>query len=382
MLQNGFIISKSVNEFQRVKTEIENTIRSRNQEMVSYVIAPTLSCNLRCRYCFQKDFRTDGSDQIITEETLFSVIQFILQRAKENRNLKTIRITWFGGEPTLCCEKIVDFSRLLKKELSERNIELITSIITNGSLLDETKLRTFVYDCNLRSIQITVDGMETTYCDKKQTVPAVFHKVLDNIQIATKYTKTIVRVNADKTNVEELKALVKMLYKSNVNKNNLNIHFAQLREYGNQQCAKSFVFNDLEYFKSKDDFYSSIEEYGANKSRNKLPMFSIKPYCGLSIGGNLVIDYLGNLYKCEHYIGDKIKIIGNITEGIFYNDKYLNFLSLATDSRCESCNLFPCCNYAQCEVMHNFTGNGQRCDCYQYQMEAIKLQVKKYLETT
>lgn len=380
LLRNGFIVNKSINEFQRAKTIIENSIRNCKHETISFVIAPTFACNLNCVYCFQKALRLAGEKTFISEETLTLIRQYILNNINIYSKLKQIKITWFGGEPTLCYEKIVFFSKELKEELIRRNIILTTSMITNGTLLDETKLRILVQDCNLRSIQITVDGMESAYCNKKQTIPAVFYKVLDNIQTATKYTKTIVRINADKTNVDELKELVKVIYTSCINKLNLKFHFAQLREYDCPKHVNSVVFNDLEYFKCKEAFYSSIERYGTNKTKNTLPRFSINPYCGLSIGRNIVIDCLGNLYKCEHYIGDTTKIIGNIKDGVFYNDTYLKSLSLATDGRCENCNLFPCCNYAQCYVMHCFTGKNPECRCYKHQLEVIKLQVKKYLE--
>lgn len=380
LLQNGFIVNANINEFQRVKTQIESTISNHNQEMISYVIAPTLNCNFRCVYCFQKDFRTDGNENIVTEETLCKIKQFILNEAKGNRNLKKIKITWFGGEPMLCFEQIVSFSKQLKDTLAERNISYVADMITNGALLDEDKLKVLVEDCNLKNVQITLDGEERTYCEKKQTSTVIFKKVLENVRNATKYIKTTVRVNADKTNFEELQRLIKSLYLSDVNKDNITVHFAQLRDYDCANCEESNCFNDLEYWKRKEEFYSALKALDIKGNKKGLPAFSLIPFCGLALGHNLVIDYRGNLYKCEHYIGDETKIVGNVYDGLFYNEVYEQSLSLATDERCNKCSIFPCCNYSQCAAMHGFAGKDSECKCYKNQLETLKQKIKKYLE--
>ena len=380
LLRNGFIVNSSIDEFQRVKTEIETTIRNRNQDMISYVIAPTLNCNMRCVYCFQQEFRTEGSENTISKDVIEKTRQFIYNNSKGNPNLKRIKITWFGGEPMLCFGEIVSFSNQLKADLGQINVELNAAMITNGSLLDEEKLQVLVKECNLKNIQITLDGEVHTYCEKKQTTSSVYEKVLDNICIATKYLKTAVRVNADKNNFEELRRLINSLYHSDINKENLTVHFAQLRDYNCDNCEDSECFNDLEYWQSKEEFYNSLKEFEIKGNKNTVPSFSRIPFCGLATGNNLVIDYLGNLYKCEHYIGDETKVVGNITDGLFYNEVYKQSLFLSTDERCEMCDIFPCCNYSQCVAMHKFSGRDSICKCYENQFETLKLKAKKYLE--
>lgn len=380
LLENGYIVNSKIDEFQRVKTKLERTIQNQIQDTLSYVIAPTLNCNLRCVYCFQKDFRTDGIDGIVTTETLEKIKEFILHSSLNKSNLKKVKITWFGGEPLLCFEQIVSFCKHLKNDLKERNIHLVSNMITNGVLLDEFKLQTLITDCNMEHVQITIDGEEDTYCAKKQTVPEVFKKVLDNICNATKSIKVTVRVNADKNNFEELQRLIRFLNQQDINQKNLTVHFAQLRDYSNIENANSACFNDFEYWRNKKAFYHSLKDRQSSENKTRLPCFSLAPYCGVTMGDNMVIDYLGNLYKCEHYLGDESKIIGNIIDGLFYNDVYKKSFELSTDERCFQCNIFPCCNYAQCVAMHAFAGNEQICRCYEDQLKTIINKVKNYLE--
>lgn len=377
---NGYIVNNQIDEFRRAKMQIETTIANHMQKAVSYVIAPTLNCNLRCVYCFQKDFRTDGKENIITKETSEKIIEYILKSNQSNKYLKQVNITWFGGEPLLCFEQIVSFCKDIKDRLSEINVKLMSKMITNGALLDDDKLKILKSECNLEQVQITLDGEVDTYCEKKQTTAETFGKVLKNIKNATKHIKTNVRVNADKTNYEELKSVIKSLYESDINKENLIVHFAQLRDYSCNE-KESACFNDLEFWESKEKFFSDVGQIQSSQKNNSLTAFSHIPYCGLAIGKNLVIDYLGNFYKCEHYIGDKSKIVGNVDDGLFYNKTYMNATKLATDVRCEKCKVFPFCNYAQCVAMHSFSGTDENCKCYEKQLETIQQKVKKYLET-
>lgn len=380
LLENGYIVNCNINEFQRVKTRLEEVIQDHKQDMLSYVIAPTLNCNLRCVYCFQKDFRTDGVSGIVTYEMLEKIKRFILSKCNEKSTLKRVKITWFGGEPLLCFDQIVWFCQQLKQELKKRSVKFESNMITNGVLLDESKLQILIADCNMDHIQITVDGEEDTYCAKKQASPKVFQKVLENICNATKYVKVTVRVNADKSNFEELRRLIDLLYQKDINPQNLTVHFAQLRDYSNNNGVSGAYFNDFEYWEYKKLFYKSLNKNLSIEKKTHLPSFSLTPYCGVARCDNMVIDYLGNLYKCEHYIGDESKVVGNINEGLYYNEAYKKSFELAVDERCFHCNIFPCCNYAQCVAMHAFAGSEHICRCYEDQLKTIISKVKKYLE--
>lgn len=141
---------------------------------VSYVIAPTLNCNLKCVYCFERQYATNSSQSVLKEETIDKIISFIVTENSNNPNLKSIRINWFGGEPLLCYDTIILFSQKLLDILNNNGIRLLTSITTNGILLDTNKLKVLAHQCNLQRVQITIDGEEQSYCRKnKQLVQII-----------------------------------------------------------------------------------------------------------------------------------------------------------------------------------------------------------------
>lgn len=194
LVKSGFIVDSNIDEYQRVRTQIIERFTNSNPQSVSYVIAPTLKCNLKCVYCFQKDYELDYDEQFINDITLNRIVQFIVHENRNNKNLKNIRINWFGGEPLLCYDKIIRFSRLLKDALKTNGVQLITGITTNGILLSKEKLEKLISECNLKHMQITVDGEEETYCKRKQTDSSNFYKAIYNINLASRYVKTVTEI--------------------------------------------------------------------------------------------------------------------------------------------------------------------------------------------
>lgn len=379
LIENGFFVNSKVDEYQKVKLQLEQAINGSHQTTISYTIAPTLACNMNCIYCFEKAQRQNNKNSLITEEMLDKILSFILRRTQDNRNVQNIKIIWFGGEPLLCYEQMVLFGKKLKIELSKRNIGLITSIITNGALLDESKLQVLTNELDLKRLQITLDGEEETYCHKKQTDSKVYKKVLKNVCLATNYVKTVIRFNADKSNYEEIKKVALSLCNSKLKKENLFFHFAQLSNYNHD--PEGSYFDDYEYWKYKIDFYDALKNKGnyINIKINKVRSFSPRPFCGIALKSNFVIDYNGNLYKCEHQIGQENKTVGNISDGIYYNSTYREAVVIPDIERCQSCNIFPVCNYAQCTIMQELTG-GNNCECYDKQLSAIKQIAINYKE--
>lgn len=379
LFNNGFIVSKNIDEYRRVKNEFQMNLNTK-QNMVTYVIAPTLRCNLNCEYCFQKNYR-DNKCQDISNETLDNIIEFIIKSNKNNPNLKYIKISWFGGEPLLCYDKIIKFSKIIKQKLKDIDVKLMSGIVTNGVLLDEQKLLSLIDEANLMHLQITVDGEVDTYCLKKQTTPEIYERVINNIILSTKFIKTVVRLNSDKTNYKELTRLSEKLYSKVKNKDNLKIHFAQLRNYNNTQEMINEYFDDYEYAIKKKEFYTNQVIKGNlsdNVNKNTLSHYNGKFFCGLAPYMNMVIDEKGNLFKCEHHLGNLSKVVGDVINGVYHNSEYNQFLNPIYDSRCEKCNIYPCCNYSQCVIMHNFCGEGE-CKVHEQQLKSLIYKVKCYI---
>ena len=372
LIKNGFIVNKNLDEYQRVKKCFEE-MQLMQPKTYSYVIAPTLKCNLNCVYCFQKDYERKNIQ--ISDETIQNIVNYFDTVVRKSKGLEKIKITWFGGEPMICYEQILSLSCKIKECLQKLNVEFETSMITNGTLLDEERIKQLLEIANLKKIQITLDGDVNNYCLKKCTNPQIYYKVLNNIITTSKHLRTIVRFNADKANYNELVELSKYLI-SNCQNDNLRIHYAQVKDYNDCCELDSTLLNDYEYWVSKEQFYSDIGQDWRKSRKDNLPRFNGKSFCGLIAKNNFVIDYNGNLFKCEHYLGKENKIVGNVIDGLYYNEAYRESIGLVNDERCKECPIFPCCNYSQCVAMHECIKDGE-CSRFENQLKIIKEKVRR-----
>ena len=159
-------------------------------------IAPTRTCNFACPYCFEGDRKS----VIMSEETENDIINFI----KKHRNITSLGIVWYGGEPLIAIDRI----KSLNQKIQQLNISYTSQIVTNGYFLDENVVNCLT-DLKTKSIQITLDGSKEIHNSRRFLIGGgeTFDKIIENIDIVANDTnwngKVIVRVNVDTTNNEE-----------------------------------------------------------------------------------------------------------------------------------------------------------------------------------
>ena len=165
-----------------------------------YTILPTTECNARCVYCYELDLTHETMSDEIVEQT----IRYILATKREG---SSIGFHWFGGEP-LIGEKIID---RICGAMGEANIDYTSNMISNGSLMTEELAAKAKEDWHLTSVQITLDGREDVYCERKRYVAfgkSPYKAVLKAIHaLLDQKIRVSIRLNVDEENIEELMAL-------------------------------------------------------------------------------------------------------------------------------------------------------------------------------
>ena len=89
-------------------------------------------CNLKCKYCYlhgdfslSKSSIEEISDNLFIENEITNIV---------NSNCKKIEINFFGGEPLLFKDRILDIIEVIKRNLHS-NVDIKLSLTTNGTLL-------------------------------------------------------------------------------------------------------------------------------------------------------------------------------------------------------------------------------------------------------
>ena len=129
--------------------DTKSIIDDENNYGLTFWLYMTYSCNLHCKYCFVKKSSTK-----MNIDTAKGVIDKIIDTCKKN-NINNAHICFGGGEPFLnynVMKYIVNYSSDNKS-----NINFSFGVVTNGTLLDDEKIK-FISDHSF-NVLISLDGI-------------------------------------------------------------------------------------------------------------------------------------------------------------------------------------------------------------------------------
>jgi uncharacterized protein len=199
----GFLVEESRDERAELKAAYGE---SRAAPVgLNLTIAPTVSCNFACSYCFEEHPKRHLSDADIE-----AMAAHVAGRLKPGEPLN---VTWFGGEPLAAFPALEKLDAALQAIADERGSPYTQFIITNGSLLDERKIAYFAGRPGFTGAQITLDGPPEIHDQRRYSSAGkpTFAKILDNLKAVDGRFQVQLRVNLDRTNVEAAPRLIELI---------------------------------------------------------------------------------------------------------------------------------------------------------------------------
>ena len=156
LVERGFLLEDHVDESREVIAEWER--EDANRSVYNIIINPTMDCNMRCWYCYEKHEK--GS--VMSDEMVETVLRFI-EKKVQSPELKQLNLSFFGGEPLLYyTRKVLPLLKKISSLCNERQVKLQLSFTTNGYLLTQKLLESLkeLEAVVSVSFQITIDGNE------------------------------------------------------------------------------------------------------------------------------------------------------------------------------------------------------------------------------
>ena len=333
LLRQGIIINENKNELREILYNMKRRQFERT-EMFSLVIAPTMQCNYRCIYCFED---APSQQYIMGDAEIDNIVEFVKKRLKSCPAIKKIYVHWFGGEPLLAYEKVIrPLSQKLIELAKEKGINYKSGIITNGYLLNIDVIKGLVEQCLVSDYQITFDGRKANYIRMKRPPSNAYETTMQNMLSFSEYiastdkkVKVYIRINVDKTNVDDAKSFVEEIKQNSQYKNNLHFYLGRIRG-----TASSFDVQDFESHENAFDEYSYRDLRFYEPKKIWCNQFTFNSFC---IGPH------GELYKCEHDFGHEDRVIGDLINGLYFNDFLDKYINQPIAACCEECKIFPVC---------------------------------------
>lgn len=322
----AFVVS---DETERLKIKYHTQKVRFSQSHLSLTICPTLNCNFRCSYCFEKSHPLID----MTDDVENHLIDFI----KSHSAAKSIGVTWFGGEPLMQFHRIESLS----EKIMSLNKPYSAAMITNGFLLNE-KIAEKLSSLKIGKVQITIDGLAPTHNKRRflRNGGATYQQIIENIDRAVKVspsTNISIRVNIDNDNQNDYISIHNYIKEQNWR--NVTAYPAFVGDYSEGNCG--FVI-------SANCRKKLLERY-ADSTGEIYPHFypsGFRSECAIRNLNTHVIGPEGEIYKCWNDVGCNEKIVGNIDGKILNEDllfKYLTGADPLENKRCHDCILFPVC---------------------------------------
>ena len=332
MVENGFIVDDNIDELELIR---ERMFRCRyDDRQLGITIAPTLDCNFRCVYCYEKECE---KGVLMSESVCKDLVEYVSCRVKDIHGLS---VAWYGGEPLLAIKVIESLSKEFINICNENNITYNAAIVTNGYLLDEQMIER-IMACNVSFAQITLDGDREGHNARRPHANGcdTFDTIIQNIIKASKKINVAVRVNVDKKNMDAAEKVEKILNMDG--QNSILVYPAPIQNedgcYNQNECI-----GNEEFYRFKQSFYSTL--------KNKQFIMSQYPRlignsCCADNSASLVVAPNGDLFKCWTDIGKKEYCIGNLSEkrfDVFKSIRYIKY-DATRDEKCRDCKFLPIC---------------------------------------
>lgn len=368
MMSEGFyIIDNDMDEIALLK--FRNNKGKYNDRFISFVIAPTMACNFACPYCYEK-----AKPGIMGQDIQDKIIELAKEAAEQK---KDIDFTWYGGEPLLAKKVIYSLSERAIKICEENKVNYSASIITNGYLIEEEDVELF-RKYKIESVQITVDGTREIHNTRrvlKNGGEGTFDIIINNIKKLYKKCAISLRVNIDKTNIQDTMNLIDYFKEEGLDQ--LFVNFGHVSPYTeNNQAIKSKCLSVEQYSKESLKLQEYLYIKGFRSSG--FPYYpGIKAnYCGADSISTFVIDPEGYKYKCWNEVGDKRVAVGNIMwEAKDVPDKmiarevsYMTWSPFESED-CKECFLLPIC-MGGCPYTGKALGKNH-CERWKYSLQEV-----------
>lgn len=361
----GFLIDADFEELDLIRYQMQSARFDRKQ--LCLTIAPTMDCNFRCEYCYEKENRKSG---LMNESVISDLIHFIDERLDDCTGLN---ITWYGGEPLLAADTIHKISMQLINRCNDKDINYSASMISNGYLLNRKNIE-IINECQIKFIQITLDGDEESH-DKRRYLAngnGTFGIILQNLKDNKDIIPPIsLRVNIDKSNPKALYEVQNIIDSAELS-DKVKIYPGRITSI-NGCCSSANCMTDEEFSALETEYYLETKD-----GIHYLFPRRIISNCCADHFRNCVIDNNGIIYKCWDDIGYADKSVGSLKDGIFPNRTYLEYILTdpTMDPECKNCSVLPIC-LGGCP--HEFQTN-RKCSKYKFSIAKILINFVNKIE--
>lgn len=336
---SGFVVPEEFDELLAIRQ------RSRQlrdaPDSLELTIAPTLSCNFGCAYCFQ-----DHPRSFMSFEVQRALVHFVESHC---RTLRALGVTWFGGEPILAIKVVHRLSREFER-LADTYAFRFTpaAMITNGWGLT-TENCVLLRECNVDRIQVTIDGVGETHDRRRMLVGgrATFDRIMTNLRRAVELLPQVaftVRVNLECDNEAALQDVADYIVALGLQAR-VHVYPGHVEPYTSHSNVAA-ALTDQEFYEIRSRHDRVRLDRGQTLAQ--MPTIRADVYCCAMRRHAFVITPSGALFKCWNETGaDESRAVGHLlrdtSQLVVGRETEFDAWDVTDDPECAACKVLPLC---------------------------------------
>lgn len=341
LIGGGHVVGETADELGVVRNSYEATRGAKGS--LTLTIAPTMACNFACGYCFQG---LNKPTKKMAPDVQNAIIDFV----KAKKDLKSLSIVWYGGEPLMGKDSIFRLSDILIAYCDKHKISYSAGIVSNAWFLTG-EMAAQLYTRRVKWVQVTIDGDRETH-DKMRPLTSgggTFDRILDNIEQALDQTAMSiqVRVNVGQRNVERANEMLDGFVERRLaQRGNFQVYFAPI-EASTPESGSAFEekLSRAEFNRKVLALEATARQLGFAGIQK--PSSGFAGMCVAASSSGYVVAGNGDVHKCWETAHDPSKRTGSI----FEPDKLHDSVNASLWSQwtpfdnpvCTSCKILPMC---------------------------------------
>lgn len=344
LIAGGFILDETFDELAAIEEQYQ---RERRESQFLVTILPTFGCNLGCEYCFvgkKTGFLSpDAQDRI-----LCSVRDHLAKR-----QVPSMAVDWFGGEPLLALPVIRRISDEFQRLCAERGIPYHAQVITNGTVITEEAVEAMSH-CGVDRLQVTLDGMQPVNDERrpaKSRKGSPFEQTLEGLERVVGKFLVRLRINVDRRNVDQVWPLLELFDQRGWigEEQRFFPYLARISPFTDACAGVSADVLSVEAFEDLNlRWIEALDQRGVPVVFERLYGFpEPKLYnCGAVGTNGFVFNPAGEIHKCGLTVDDSSEAVGRIGSSLLDANnaahKWQSF-SPTANPVCRTCEFLPSC---------------------------------------
>ena len=368
------------------------------KDAVDYTKKKCQETNLICK------FSTTINGTLVTDE----IIDFFVENTFEVKvsldgpeYVQNLNRRDYAGNGSF--EKIMKNLPLLRKYEQETGNQIsVASVVTSNNYQYYAESFQFLLDLGIKKLESGIDyycswsdeqiqGLREQMPDthnarrKYKDGKGSFEQIISALELLNNKSAdihTVIRINVDKNNLDEVSLLLEYLGSNGKGLTNCNVDFGIVR--GSTQACSAYSGNCL----SESIVGEVLSKLWSKAEMEGFTLYT-KPfhrwiYCGLYADSQFTVTPNGELYKCWEHAGDEQHLMGNINEnGNIDNIKYSFYDWMShnplENEECKECVYLPACGGGCGVVSYNETNSYHSKGCFKVK-GVLEKQVLRYFK--